>query len=260
MPGILKGTILYRKLRYRKGYGVHSPFVYDLITKVIEEKMPYYAFEKIRAGVQNFEPKPPKERICFHKYGALLFRLVNFFKCEFVLQVGSPEGIISLYPASAHSGCECLVLENDQTSFRKTKVLAEKAGLSNLQVECTDYLKRIEDLFRQNKRFDLIFINIPGYDNCPDILNLCISESKKECIFVVSGIRDNSKMKKLWKNIIQNHQVSVSIDLYSWGIFFLKNNIYKQHYKVYFDYGKEQNIHKNRRQRNHFFSRRKKSS
>ena len=28
---------MYRGIRYRKGFGVHSPFVFNLITKVIEE-------------------------------------------------------------------------------------------------------------------------------------------------------------------------------------------------------------------------------
>ena len=42
-----KGALLYRCLRYRKGYGVHSPFVYNLITKVIEEKCSYYSFYDI---------------------------------------------------------------------------------------------------------------------------------------------------------------------------------------------------------------------
>jgi predicted O-methyltransferase YrrM len=260
MPGLLKGAILYRKFRYRKGYGVHSPFVYDLITKVIEEKTPYYAFEKIRAivGVQSFEPQHQNFE-SQHQYGTLLFRLVNFFKCKLVLHIGSPEGIISLYPASTHSECICTILEEDWTSCLKTKELAKKAGLNNLNVEYADYSEKVEEIFQKEKRFDLIFINIPERDNCPDILNQCISKSRKECVFVVNGIRNNSTMKKLWKNIVQNHQVSVSIDLYSVGIFFLRNNIYKQHYKAYFNHGKEQNIHKNRRQRHHFFSWRKKS-
>ena len=42
-----KGSLLYRSIRYRKGFGVHSPFVFNLITKVIEEKCSYYSFYDI---------------------------------------------------------------------------------------------------------------------------------------------------------------------------------------------------------------------
>lgn len=42
-----KGSLLYRGIRYRKGFGVHSPFVFNLITKVIEEKCSYYSFYDI---------------------------------------------------------------------------------------------------------------------------------------------------------------------------------------------------------------------
>ena len=33
------------RFRYRCGYGVHSPFAFSLITDVIYEKMPYYAYD-----------------------------------------------------------------------------------------------------------------------------------------------------------------------------------------------------------------------
>lgn len=42
-----KGVLLYRGIRYRKGFGVHSPFVFNLITKVIEERCQYYSFYDI---------------------------------------------------------------------------------------------------------------------------------------------------------------------------------------------------------------------
>ena len=42
-----RSILLYRRVRYRKGYGVHSPFVYNLITKVIEESGHFYLLDDI---------------------------------------------------------------------------------------------------------------------------------------------------------------------------------------------------------------------
>lgn len=36
------------RFRYRCGYGVHSPFAFSLITDVIYEKMPYYAYFSLK--------------------------------------------------------------------------------------------------------------------------------------------------------------------------------------------------------------------
>ncbi len=96
-----KGVLLYRGIRYRKGFGVHSPFVFNLITKVIEERCQYYSFydiELIRKQLlfQNGGITYPDrqqrgkmrrrtigqivEREAIRpKHGALLFRLTNYF-------------------------------------------------------------------------------------------------------------------------------------------------------------------------------------
>lgn len=55
-----KGSLLYRSIRYRKGFGVHSPFVFNLITKVIEEKCSYYSFYDIELYVSSYYSR--KER------------------------------------------------------------------------------------------------------------------------------------------------------------------------------------------------------
>lgn len=36
-----------RRLRHRRGFGVHSPFAFNLITKVIEENFMYYSYAEI---------------------------------------------------------------------------------------------------------------------------------------------------------------------------------------------------------------------
>ena len=47
---------LYR-FRHRCGYGVHSPFAFNLITHVIYESTPYYKYEELVTAQKKLAPQ-----------------------------------------------------------------------------------------------------------------------------------------------------------------------------------------------------------
>ena len=59
---IKRPFIWLSRFRYRCGYGVHSPFAFSLITDVIYEKMPYYAYSSLKKEqkkmIREREPAP----------------------------------------------------------------------------------------------------------------------------------------------------------------------------------------------------------
>ena len=61
-----------RRIRHRKGYGVHSPSDYFLITSVIYENLPFYAFKELH--------DLPMKRVYREKVDKLIFRLANHFQ------------------------------------------------------------------------------------------------------------------------------------------------------------------------------------
>ena len=61
-----------RRIRHRKGYGVHSPSDYFLITSVIYEKLPFYAYQELHELKMN--------RSYREKVDKLIFRLANYFQ------------------------------------------------------------------------------------------------------------------------------------------------------------------------------------
>ena len=107
-----KGSLLYRSIRYRKGFGVHSPFVFNLITKVIEEKCSYYSFYDIGKRKTRSISEIVKRESIRPKHGALLFRLANYFKSKNILQIGTTMGLSTLYLTSYATGLRCIALEN----------------------------------------------------------------------------------------------------------------------------------------------------
>ena len=85
----------FRKIRHRKGFGVHSPFAYNLITKVIEETYSYYAYQQIeevwhtRVCNQLTQDDFQRRKPVSEKYGRLLFRMVNRFRPDIIFEYGS---------------------------------------------------------------------------------------------------------------------------------------------------------------------------
>lgn len=42
-------TRRYRRWRHGRGFGIHSPFAYDFITRTLRERLPYYGYERLAA-------------------------------------------------------------------------------------------------------------------------------------------------------------------------------------------------------------------
>ena len=76
-----------RRFRHRRGYGVHSPSDFYLVTSVIYERLPYYAFRPLKE--RRFEKGRPHYR---RKVNELLFRLVNHLAPKTLLEVGTGDG------------------------------------------------------------------------------------------------------------------------------------------------------------------------
>jgi len=257
---------LYRKLRYRKGYGVHSHFTYNLITKVIEEKTPYYVFEDIEnfrkklLNPENFSKIPIVQETQSKNYGALLFRLINFFKCRTVLQIGGSTGVMSLYLAlPLRNSCNCYVLEERTGWLDSVRTFAENHSLKNLYWMEGAYPENLPRLKAEIASFDFIFINTRGdAEKTREALHLSEKFVYPNTVMVIDNIQRDKTMKKLWQEIKSREDVGLTVDLLSLGLVFFNTQLHKQHYKNYFDDGKKQNLYKKRRRRFHFLSRRKK--
>jgi predicted O-methyltransferase YrrM len=258
---------LYRKLRYRKGYGVHSPFTYNLITKVIEERTPYYVFDDIENFRKELLAAEKKKtsvtaKETQHKnYGALLFRLVNFFKCNSVLQIKGTTGIMSLYLSQASRNCACFVLEDRPGLLKSVESYVNRQQLKNLHFLEGDYAENLDKLKSGHTSFDLIFINQSGNPKkTVEAIKLSQDFIQEKSVLIIDGIARNKAMKDLWKRIKNHPETRVTIDLYALGIVFFDTKLHKQNYKNYFDYGKKHDLYEKRRRRIHFVGWRKKGS
>lgn len=251
---------LYRKLRYRRGYGVHSPFVYNLINNVIEEKHPFYAFEKIEAIREEIFKRNKhlvrqvNKGMQHRRYGELLFRIVNHFKPATILQIGGSTGLMSLYLAMASKNTDCYVL-GESGLLDLISPVKEEYNLSNLHLWENDYQQSITALKNKKRTIDVIFINIgQDADKTKAVYQMIKPFIGEKTIVIIDAIRSKRAMKSFWKELKKDGKVSVTMDLVALGLVFYDEKLTKRHYKNYFNYGKKQSVYTNRRQGYYFFS------
>lgn len=174
-----KGSLLYRGIRYRKGFGVHSPFVFNLITKVIEEKCSYYSFYDIellrkqllfREGEITYPDRQNKGKRKTRsiseivkresirpKHGALLFRLTNYFKSKNILQIGTTMGLSTLYLTSYATGLRCIALENVPEFATIARQAFAKEGRNPIDLRIGNYKDLLPQALNDINSLDFVF-------------------------------------------------------------------------------------------------------
>ncbi|MCD8269013.1 MAG: SAM-dependent methyltransferase [Parabacteroides sp.] len=251
-----KSVLLYRGIRYRGGYGVHSPFVFNLIKKVIEERCSYYSFYDIElvrkqllfrdAVITCPDRKKGKMRsrtigeiveceAIKPKHGALLFRLTNYFKSKNILQLGTSMGLSTLYLTSYASGLRCIALENVPEFADIARIVFDKAARNPVDLRTGSYKDLLPQALEDIKEVDFVFFNtLYEQQNNVWLFNECIKHIHDGSVFVFEGIKASRRMREFWKEICAHPEVTVTIDLYSMGIVFFNRKLHKRDYIVYF--------------------------
>jgi len=235
---------LYRLVFCRGGYGVHSPFVFELITKVIEEKRAYYCYEslrkirwqlqqeerKIKIGNKEMSVKRALRQHCFSTSECeLLFRLANYFQPAMIGVVGSGLGLVPLYLAAYSKTMQCVVFEPEQDIAQIAQNVIHKSVKASIDV--------IEKAFDTAHLplahpYDLIVWGKGiAEEFTVDVFEKILPHVAEQCVLVLSGINDSSKAKQTWQTICTHPRVTVTVDLCTLGIIYLHPNLNRKTYK-----------------------------
>ena len=191
------------RFRHKRGYGVHSPFVFDLITNVIKEKAEYYDFARIEAMGNVRE----KER----KLYRLIFRLADYFSFREVLCVGVENPWVSRYLAA----------------------VSKQMNVLNGGHDCpgAEYTGRVTPAEMKGREIDLLFLGRAFEADWHESREEVLQERKKGPLCVV--IKDIYKGRfnsLVWRQLRQ--EGTVSIDMMWYGIVFFDERLQKGRYNL----------------------------
>ncbi|MDD2435944.1 MAG: SAM-dependent methyltransferase [Massilibacteroides sp.] len=232
-----RGVLLYRKIRYRKGHGVHSPFVFNFITKVIDERAAYYCLKDIELTRKKFfyENEPFHKWEIRPKYGALLMRISNYLKPQNLLLIGSDLSFSALYSSSYASTTRCVVLEEKTEIAAFSRSVIEKHRAKNILLKEGVYQKTVSEVLEHTDKLDFVYFGYPN-DSALDIpvFECILPHLHEHSVLILRGIRKTKDRKEFWNRLCARPEVSVTIDVYELGIAFFNHKIHKKNYIVSF--------------------------
>lgn len=206
----LKSRLKYLiKSRYKKGFGVHSPFMYHLMTDVLECKYPYYCFDEIEDI--RCQLKPAVRKKCLpRKYGQMLFRLINHFQPECMLEFGMGDGITAQYLQHASGNL---------------------AGDYLDQVPNTRCVRNLLSRFLPDL---VVFYPDLSADGLRKALLACIEDAgkrgKTDAIYVVCDIHRNPEKLTVWREAVRSANVTSCLDMNKVGIILFRPELEKRCY------------------------------
>jgi predicted O-methyltransferase YrrM len=229
-----------------KGHGVHSPFVFDFIKNVLNDKRTFYAYEKI----ESLRKKLLNDKTVLHvddfgagsairstkkrsissiarnaakspKLSQLLFRMVHYYRPETVLELGTSLGISSAYMAAAAPSAKVTTIEGAFSVANAAKDHHRLLELNNIDVRTGKFDEVLPVVLQQLKTIDFAFIDgNHRYGPTKNYFEQIFTKVTPRSILIFDDIHWSIEMEEAWKFIKEHEAVKATIDLFFIGIVF----------------------------------------
>lgn len=249
-------SIFYEYIKYilnsHGRYGFHSPFVYDFKDKCLSinleerflsnQKNQLELLKNHRKVIQITDFGAGSKRLLQQRKVTDIFRtatskgiflkmlsqITGYYQPKEILELGTSIGVGTF--ALTYGKGHVTTIEGCQNT--------QRVAIDNFPKESIENITFINDKFenyiqQDNKKYDLIFID--GHHDGKALIhyiNLLEKNSHDETIFIFDDIRWSKGMLKAWKDIIQDSNFHLSLDLFKFGVVVKRHHQNKQHFVV----------------------------
>ncbi|MGE5108338.1 MAG: O-methyltransferase [Sphingobacteriales bacterium] len=251
----------YLRASNGKGHGMHSPFVYNFITNVLNDDRDFYAYsavEEIRKqllkdervirvddfGAGSVKLASAKRKVFDitrsslkpKKYAQLLFRMVNYYQPKTILELGTSFGITTAYLAMAGKQSTIITMEGADSIAEIAQTNFTTLGLQNIELVKGNFDETLSSVMNRELLVDFVFID-GNHRKEPTLryFGQILPVTSNDTIIVFDDIHWSEEMEAAWKQIKKHPQVTTTIDLFFIGIVLLRKEFKeKQHFAIRF--------------------------
>ena len=255
-------TILKSYLNFlynsKNEHGVHSPFVFSLLTNCFYDKKKYPEYGILKnyrnslllnkntiqvtdfgAGSRVF--KSNKRQISkiaatagiSSKRAELLFRIVNYFQPENILEIGTSLGLATSALSLGNKDSKIITLEGCPNTINQCQWQLQKFNINNVDCVNTEFSSHLKTYNLQPTTYNLIYFDGNHSKKATlEYFELLLPTLTNDAVWIFDDIHWSKDMEEAWE-IIKNHsKVKVTIDTFQWGIVFFRKEQEKEHFVI----------------------------
>lgn len=232
----------------RNGHGIHSPFAYQLCEEVFYNTHVFYDFKQLNAirsgllmnetvlqikdfgaGSKTFKSNSRQIKdiatkgISTSLQSELLYKLMNFLKCQSAVELGTSLGLNTLYLAKVNKEASIISIEGSKELFEFAQQLATKSGSKNIQFINGVFEEAFPKVLNDLKRLDLLYVDgNHTYEATLNYFKQALEKKQNDSVFIFDDIYWSKDMTRAWKEIKDHPSVKLSIDTFYFGMVFFK--------------------------------------
>ena len=249
---------LLHRFKAKNRHGVHSPFVYRLIDKVIydfDAKKVYTGIENLRkqlfidtriititdlgAGshVNNNRRKKisdiARNALKPAKLAQLLYRLTADLQPRNIIELGTCLGITTLYLQKAAPAGKVYTFEGCPETAGIAKETFKKAGINDVELITGDFDNTLPQVINSLDKLDFVFVDGNHQkDATLKYFEWCLPKVHENTMLIFDDIYWSQGMKEAWNEIKAHPKVTVTIDLFWIGLVFFKPGQAKEDFLI----------------------------
>ena len=259
----------YIKFLYhsKNEHGVHSPFVFNLVTKCFYDKTKYPEYSILKnyrnsllenkntidvtdfgAGSRVFKSntrqisKIAQTAGISPKRAELLFRIVRYFQPENILEIGTSLGLATSALSLGNKNAKLISLEGcpntmsvAEKMFQVSSFKLPSNKVNFITTEFTSFLNNLkpENLNLKPQIFDLIYFDGNHSQKATlEYFELLLPTITNDSVWIFDDIHWSAEMENAWEIIKNNPKVKVTIDTFQWGMVFFRAEQEKEHFVI----------------------------
>ena len=248
-------------------HAVHSPFVFNLISKCFYDTKlkpdsygsklakQYAILKEYRNSLsenkntievtdigESFKVfKSNKSQICkiaktsgiTTKRAELLFRMANYLQPGTILKIGTSSGLAIPALALGYPKAKITTLESCPNIANQCQLQFQKYNINNVEIIVGEFCGYLESCNLKSEICSLIYFDRNHSKKATlTYFELLLPTVCNETLWIFDDIHWSSEMEEAWEIVKKHPKVTVTVDTFQWGMVFFRKEQAKEHFVI----------------------------